>query len=715
VRRLLGLFLVLCLVLLAPLATAQEPARLALLIGNQGYTQKVGPLKNPHHDVDLVAASLTKVGFKVTILKDASYKGMDNALKRFVTDVRRAGRGALSFFYYSGHGVANKETQINYLIPVDVADADDDNVWFESLQQNTVIDLLSKQAPFATHYLVFDASRNELNLTGSNTKALHADKGFVPLNDTSGLLIAYATAPRQTAWDVGDDGGPYAKALAAELVNPGIEAVSMFRNVQVVIKEIIGQDPWLSFPSLPPIYFAGRAEALTSAQPLPSTSASSEAERAWPLVKETTNIAGLDAYIRRYGDTFFGDLAKERLAELKQQAAQQAANAAKSNAEPPLQSEGRPRDDVRRLGEVRREAGVAAAKAKDTEAYTSVPVYFGTDRKQGPDQRRDKLVLSTFGADPIDDLILGEAIVTVPNEGRDRGTISLPQDTTIFGITISREKEDTAKHFTLLSVDVLSKDKFIQIVKQHMAASNTFRDQALLFIHGYNVTFQDALYRTAQIAFDLDFDGVPFLFSWPSRGGFQGYRADLDRANGSKIHLRDFLELVIKQSGAKKIHIIAHSMGAGPMLEVLEELGKNTNTPRELRINEIVLAAPDIDAKNFEDLAKRITPWAGGITLYASNNDVALKASKGLTFGGERAGFVGERGPIILNGVDTIDVSAISTNWFGWHHAEPMERRQLIKDIKRILETGLHPPDKRFDVLFKRVKTSRGIYWKYVQ
>jgi hypothetical protein len=69
VRRLLGLFLVLCLVLLAPLATAPEPARLALLIGNQGYTQKVGPLENPHHDVDLVAASLTKVGFKVTILK----------------------------------------------------------------------------------------------------------------------------------------------------------------------------------------------------------------------------------------------------------------------------------------------------------------------------------------------------------------------------------------------------------------------------------------------------------------------------------------------------------------------------------------------------------------------------------------------------------------------------------------------------------------------
>jgi formylglycine-generating enzyme required for sulfatase activity len=243
--------------LLFATSTAQEPARFALLIGNKGYTQKVGPLKNPHHDVELVGASLTKLGFKATILRDATYKQMDTALKRYVTDVRRGGAGALSFFYYSGHGVANPETQINYLIPVDVADADDDKVWFESIQQNSVIDLLSKQAPSATHYLVFDACRNELNVTGSNAKTLGQDKGFVPLVDTSGLLIAYATAPKRTASDAGDGGGPYAKVLAEELVKPGVEAVSMFRNVQIRVKQTIGQDPWLSFPSLAPVYLAG--------------------------------------------------------------------------------------------------------------------------------------------------------------------------------------------------------------------------------------------------------------------------------------------------------------------------------------------------------------------------------------------------------------------------------------------------------------------------
>ena len=126
------------------------------------------------------------------------------------------------------------------------------------------------EAPRATHYVVFDACRNELNITGASAKALAADKGFVPVNETSGLLIAYATAPKKTASDVGIDGGPYAKVLAEELVKPGVESVTMLRNVQIRVKQSIGQDPWLSFPSLPPIYL-DRRSAEPAAVPAPST------------------------------------------------------------------------------------------------------------------------------------------------------------------------------------------------------------------------------------------------------------------------------------------------------------------------------------------------------------------------------------------------------------------------------------------------------------
>ena len=121
-------------------------ARIALLIGNQAYNPKVGPLRNPHEDVALVGAALKRLGFQVTILKDAGYRDLDVAIKRFIVDVRAKGRGAISFFYYSGHGAANPDTQINYLIPVDVADPNDGNLWYQSFQQSELIDRLSKQA-----------------------------------------------------------------------------------------------------------------------------------------------------------------------------------------------------------------------------------------------------------------------------------------------------------------------------------------------------------------------------------------------------------------------------------------------------------------------------------------------------------------------------------------------------------------------------------------
>src|SRR3974390_2014315 len=198
-RRVLSIFFAAVAIIVAP-ARAGEPARLALLIGNGAYTAKVGPLNNPVNDVSLVGEALQDLGFKVTVVRDADYKTMDTAIKRYVAEVHNAGPDAISFFYYSGHGVANPETQINYLIPVDLADPADSNIWYQSFQQNDLLEKLSRQAANPTHYVVFDACRNELNLASRASKGLGADeKGFVPVQQTTGILIAYATAPNKTA------------------------------------------------------------------------------------------------------------------------------------------------------------------------------------------------------------------------------------------------------------------------------------------------------------------------------------------------------------------------------------------------------------------------------------------------------------------------------------------------------------------------------------
>jgi formylglycine-generating enzyme required for sulfatase activity len=312
--------IILLFLMLLPSRVCAE-ARIALLIGNQVYTPKVGVLRNPHEDVALVGTALKQLGFQVTILKDAGYRDLDVAIKRFIADVRSKGRGAISFFYYSGHGAANPDTQINYLIPVDVADPNDGNLWYQSFQQNELIDRLSKQAPNATHYVVFDACRNELNLSGPAAKAIGAEKGFVPVPQTPGLLIAYATAQGKTASDIGDGGGPYAKALAAEILKPGIEAVTMFRSVQIRVKEDIGQDPWLSFPALPPVYLAGRTtEPATAPAPTQPTGAA-EVVRVCREVEAMTSLSMLSVLERQHAGTPAADCISARIGELRAKAA----------------------------------------------------------------------------------------------------------------------------------------------------------------------------------------------------------------------------------------------------------------------------------------------------------------------------------------------------------------------------------------------------------
>jgi len=181
---------------------ALAETRLALLIGNQGYLEKVGPLKNPHNDIALVGKALQSLQFKVTYVRDADFAAMSKAIKRHAGQVRAAGKSAIDFVYYSGHGVADANTQRNFVIPIDVKDADTSDLWDNSIDlKKDIVDELATQSPDAVHYVVFDACRNELQ-PKSPDKALGGDeKGFLPITNTSELLIAYATAPGKKASD----------------------------------------------------------------------------------------------------------------------------------------------------------------------------------------------------------------------------------------------------------------------------------------------------------------------------------------------------------------------------------------------------------------------------------------------------------------------------------------------------------------------------------
>jgi uncharacterized caspase-like protein len=205
------------LFLLVP-SVAQSEGRFALLIGNEAYAPAVGALANPHNDVAILEAALKGLGFEVDVEHDVGLGAMTRAVNAYARRVQAAGPDAIGLFYYSGHGAADGNT--NYLIPVDVKTTETGELWDQSMQLTEITRKLKRDAGNATHFVVFDACRNTLRLRQPGSRAVVQAKGFVPVAQENGMLIAYATAEGELASDVGAGAGPYANTLAKRSSNP---------------------------------------------------------------------------------------------------------------------------------------------------------------------------------------------------------------------------------------------------------------------------------------------------------------------------------------------------------------------------------------------------------------------------------------------------------------------------------------------------------------
>src|SRR5439155_20187668 len=139
-------------------------------------------------------------------------------------------------------------------------------------------------------------------------------------------------------------------------------------------------------------------------------------------------------------------------------------------------------------------------------------------------------------------------------------------------------RSDPSLHVVLLSVDRAHEDEFFRDLTTTVRSSTG--KQAFVFIHGYANTFEDAASRTAQIAYDLGFDGAPILYSWPSTGTVTGYPADEATVEWTAPHLKEFLEKVASQTHATTVHLIAHSMGSRALVSAL--CGVASDKPAEL-------------------------------------------------------------------------------------------------------------------------------------
>ncbi|ANL56963.1 alpha/beta hydrolase [Rhizobium phaseoli] len=213
------------------------------------------------------------------------------------------------------------------------------------------------------------------------------------------------------------------------------------------------------------------------------------------------------------------------------------------------------------------------------------------------------------------------------------------KDTAIVYPTV---KPDPERQFAVVERKQLAKDAFVQQALGSVQPDGTLG----IFVHGYNYSYQEALYRTAQIAADAKIQGAPILFSWPSAASVAGYVADRDAALSSRSELDSLVTSLSASGKVKRVILFGHSMGGFLVMETVRQL-KLQHRDDVVGKLAVVLAAPDIDVDVFRSQLTDIGQMPMPISLLVSKDDRALVASSFIAGERPRVGRLDINDPVI--------------------------------------------------------------------
>lgn len=304
----------------------------ALVIGNGAYA--IGRLDNARGDATLIAESLRKIGFEVTMAKDLNRTAMFEAVRTFAASLPA---GAASVVYFAGHGMQIDGQ--NYLVPVDMVPTSAVTAGLRSVPLKVVYEQLAG-ARSKVNVIILDACRdNPFGPRVASASRSIGPLGLAPSQAPRGTLIAYATAPGQQAADgSGRRHSLYSEALAELLVKDGLPAEELFKLLADRVRRVTLEDqqPWYESSLVGTFYFG--APMTTSDEPQIRQSpkvARSDGKRsihATPAGDLPTGHSGAQAWHRRLGELEW--------TELDNQLSQRAANASEDQI-PALQAQAR--------------------------------------------------------------------------------------------------------------------------------------------------------------------------------------------------------------------------------------------------------------------------------------------------------------------------------------------------------------------------------------
>ena len=331
--------------------------RVALVVGNSAY-RHTARLENPRNDAADMGAALKKLGFRVIEGFDLDKEAFDAKVRDFAAALKGAQVGV---FFYAGHGM--QASGLNYLLPVDAKPAAVSTLNMEMVRLDLVHETMEREAK--TNLLFFDAcrdnplARNLARTVGSQSPEI--GRGLAAVESGAGTLVSFSTQPGNVALDGSGRNSPYSAALVRQLgtSDEDLNAILIAVRNDVMRQTDRKQVPWEHSALTRRFYF--KPPVQTSALPPATPLGSNEAAEAWAATRDTANLAILDAFLARYGDTFFAELARARIAELRNGMTPPPSPSPNTDA-PAASSPAR--ETSRRASAAQRQAGRAGADAR---------------------------------------------------------------------------------------------------------------------------------------------------------------------------------------------------------------------------------------------------------------------------------------------------------------------------------------------------------------
>jgi esterase/lipase superfamily enzyme len=315
-----------------------------------------------------------------------------------------------------------------------------------------------------------------------------------------------------------------------------------------------------------------------------------------------------------------------------------------------------------------------------------------------------------FSGDRGQALDFADIVVSIPPDSvRQRGEVQLP----------SQIPGDPATDFVTLKAGYNDRTQALATFRRLLRTSP--KKHVLVFVHGFNNRFEDAVFRFAQIVHDSGAEFVPVLFTWPSKGKLVAYGYDHESASYSRDALEDGLRFLAKDPEVGEITVLAHSMGNWVTLEALRQMAIRDGKVAG-KIRNVMLAAPDVDVGIAREQIMAMGPRTRRphFTLFAARDDRALAVSRKI-WGEPRLGSIDPdqescgtppvnqetcRSTLVSEGIHVINLTGV-TSPDQLRHATFAENPQIVKLIGRI-ESGQTLTESRIGFGEKLMQATAG-------